>query len=64
MDRSELDFWDRITLDLSVFDQPNSFQKRTDFMQLMMNAHKEPNEQQEHDTEFNEMYKGTTRRSK
>ena len=41
-----------------------TLQTRTDFIQLMMNAHKEPNEQQDHDTEFNEMYKGTTRRSK
>ena len=37
-------------------------------MQLMMNAHKEPNdenqEDKEHDKEFKEVYKGVTKRGK
>ena len=41
-------------------------QDRTDFMQLLMNAHKEPTEEKqedkEHDKEFKEMHKGVTKR--
>ena len=42
------------------------FQTRLDFMQLMINAHKEPNdekqEDKEHDKEFKEVYKGVAKR--
>ena len=41
-------------------------QTRLDFMQLMINAHKEPNdekqEDKEHDKEFKEVYKGVAKR--
>ena len=42
-------------------------QKRTDFLQLLMDAHKEPDEEnqegRDHDKEFKEMYKVTIKRS-
>lgn len=41
-------------------------QTRLDFMQLLMNAHKEPTEEKqedkEHDKEFKEMHKGVNKR--
>ena len=48
-----------------------ALQTRTDFLQLMMNAHKEPDEEKpedkqedkEHEREFEKLYKGTTKRS-
>ena len=46
----------------------NLLQTRLDFMQLMLNAHKEPNdenqEDKEHDKEFKEVYKGVVKRGK
>ena len=46
----------------------DSFQTRLDFMQLMMDSHKETEdenqEDKEHDKEFKEMYKGVKKRGK
>ena len=45
-----------------------SLQTRFDFMQLMLKAHKEPNdekqEDKEHDKEFKEVYKEVAKRGK
>ena len=54
---------DNENLDLKL---SNMKQDRTDFMQLLMNAHKDPSdekqEDKEHDKEFKEMHKGVTKR--
>ena len=44
-----------------------ALQRRMDFIQLLMDAHKEPDEEKqedkEHDQEFKKIYKGTSKRS-